>query len=674
MDSAAKTHEAEALETESKQKMRGLITMDKEKQIGNGKKILYLGAGLVIAAGLITGVLLAVFSGPSPQNQAEKNALTAAKRLVKNGNELEQQVRFNEALENNYLAVAAFYIKNGIRIPDGSLSKMAAAGNIEMLELLHKNGASDLDDALITAAAVGQIKSIEYLLKIGAKEKDRALLTAVAAEKKQAGEFLLKHGARPCMQVKEDKKNWHYSVKNGVCISSFNIEGKSCLYFAVAHNDLDLAEKLIKAGALNYSDALSLPLAVKQFNRPMIKLLIENGASAKNISLLDPFEKIISDKDVNYAYPIGNPRMDSEILQLLIKGGLDINQKNHKGHPLISVPINRIVLQCLLNAGAVPKTDAKDERLLEIPFNEITDDAALEWIKILVKAGANLYVNNGIPPYCDRYHPDLLYIAAKYGFIKTAKFLISNKLVVHPTSFLIAVKTGHNDIVKLMCSYIIDRHLPDIFKGLEDPFFLEYRTDSLCSHCSWLIALAQICDQNPDFSKRMILNSSFYQKNLLLRGAVLAEKKDLVRNLLKAGAKTSGYQEICLPKKAIRAQSGQQHNPFFGPITDYADKYCSNDDILILLGLKSEESVRLGLKPEKMAKPGDLTAEPGSGNAVIMAYDKIVLLPHEGETVDRYRIRFAKLKKEDSRYLAYDDEKAKPIIKKRKAQIAKDQN
>lgn len=205
------------------------------------------------------------------------------------------------ALRNGKDDVAKYLIINGANFTDPSFNNNSALwyavrdNKLDLASLLIEKGAdTNAGDypVLVTATQQGNLEMVEMLLEKGAlpnkivtkeyRASVSALFVAVANRKIDIVRALLKKNADVNFSIPNDSGLDHYNT----FVNATSCKGATALWFAAASGYSEIAELLIKNGALiesaptsgDYEGQTPLFAAAYRSHLSTVKLLLENGA------------------------------------------------------------------------------------------------------------------------------------------------------------------------------------------------------------------------------------------------------------------------------------------------------------------------------------------------------------------------------------------------------------
>ena len=296
----------------------------------------------------------------------------------------------------------------------------ASRGHVKVMELLVKKGAKldtiSLADfssdesvsALMTAAHSNQVEAVKTLIRLGAdvnlqsKNRSSALLLACK-----------------CESINTEIVD--VLLSNGATCSPGGMSFISPLEAVIANDNVDIAKILLKGGAtVCYGD---LYAACNKGNYAMVEALLQS-CSRENINKLP--------NDNNWWSPLmaSSSRGDDDIVELLLRHGLDIDKESSDGKYALLVAIERghvSTVELLLQKGAKVKKsiiDAVDLIVMYIPSYSpegicvLTESKALSIVKLLIDHGADV-------DYEDSTRTPLL-IAISKESLKVVELLVQN--------------------------------------------------------------------------------------------------------------------------------------------------------------------------------------------------------------------------------------------------------
>ena len=296
----------------------------------------------------------------------------------------------------------------------------ASRGHVKVMELLVKKGAKldtiSLADfssdesvsALMTAAHSNQVEAVKTLIRLGAdvnlqsKNRSSALLLACK-----------------CESINTEIVD--VLLSNGATCSPGGMSFISPLEAVIANDNVDIAKILLKGGAtVCYGD---LYAACNKGNYAMVEALLQS-CSRENINKLP--------NDNNWWSPLmaSSSRGDDDIVELLLRHGLDIDKESSDGKYALLVAIERghvSTVELLLQKGAKVKKsiiNAVDLIRMYIPSYSpegicvLTESKALSIVKLLIDHGADV-------DYEDSTRTPLL-IAISKESLKVVELLVQN--------------------------------------------------------------------------------------------------------------------------------------------------------------------------------------------------------------------------------------------------------
>ncbi|KAJ5428276.1 hypothetical protein N7445_009730 [Penicillium cf. griseofulvum] len=257
----------------------------------------------------------------------------------RSGEEEDEQLCFDWAVENNYHALLYFLLLKWVELSDHFPAVITAgysfAANKQSqfaMQILLRQG-TDIDSpnvegcpALFIQAALGNVEGMVMLLDNGADPngRDRArhgrpLIAAVYGGHTMATASLLQYGANPNMVDQHGMTALWWAIASGhfdivelllscgATTESVGSDGLTPLLFAATEGRIAYLELLIKNGAdINAQDTIgetALMRAVGEFSVPVLRLLLDNGA---DVHMKDEMGRTALDmaKEVNFGEAI----------------------------------------------------------------------------------------------------------------------------------------------------------------------------------------------------------------------------------------------------------------------------------------------------------------------------------------------------------------------------------
>lgn len=261
-------------------------------------------------------------------------------------------------------------ILNSIAREDAGALREALNGDAGNLNLVHKSGYTPLS----AAARVGNRELVQILLDKGAKievgtrensaQSVNAILMAAASGSIEVMQLLLDKGAD--LQAPQNGPVLNLAVQNGrremisflvdkgISLEGSRSGGYSPLILAIQSNLPEMVQFLIEKGAKvnpaehgnNAYSGYGTPLfsAVQQSNKPIVELLMANGAN--------PMQANRSDNQTPLSFALTNGRRD--LVELMLVKSVDINQKDKRGQTLLHLVLtgDGSMTKLLLDKGA----------------------------------------------------------------------------------------------------------------------------------------------------------------------------------------------------------------------------------------------------------------------------------------------------------------------------------
>jgi ankyrin repeat protein len=226
-------------------------------------------------------------------------------------------------------------------------------------------------------------------------------------------------------------------------------------------DDLEKARSLLDSGAnpnwRGASGSLPLYVAIRQGNAPIVRLLIERGASPA--MLVDSSGYTALHQAATYGY--------SEVIQVLIDAGADVNAKTKYGSTPATIAVSYAydeVARRLIQAGA------------SVTLVEAISAGAVEKVRELAAAGGDLAAKTG-----SWNEKTFLHVAAQRGHKEVAEFLLAqgadvnvrtNKVTAWGdvreggrTPLHFAAAGGHTEVAELLIAKGADVDVQDVWGG-----------------------------------------------------------------------------------------------------------------------------------------------------------------------------------------------------------------
>ncbi|OAP61509.1 hypothetical protein AYL99_03712 [Fonsecaea erecta] len=237
-----------------------------------------------------------------------------------------------------------------------------------------------LTDAIEAAAERGDIATLRLLLHEDSRYRETVLRSlgdslylAIAHEQRDVTEMLLAAGA----DVNGSRTGRAPLKVDGEWTSGASDTGRTPLFAAINLMDAPLSEILLTSGAaVNVLSSEGhiysvLPLAVARGERRLIKILIDEGAEIDACSRASESRS----NDRKSAVTVAAERNDLDSIKLLVEAGADVNA-SFGGDTALAAAVqngNTEIINYLVGCGAKP-----DQECLNIAIEKITDDALVE--------------------------------------------------------------------------------------------------------------------------------------------------------------------------------------------------------------------------------------------------------------------------------------------------------
>ena len=260
-------------------------------------------------------------------------------------------IAITTAASREHVPVVALLLREGADpnqkfISSSALSHAVSKQNGDLFRLLvshPKIKSEQLEDALVRAASLGHLDFVEGLIKAGVNPNGlladgNALIEAVRKGQVEAVELLIAKGANPNATDREGRS----------ILIRLSVSG------AYGDGSIEAVKLLITYGADPFvadSDGLSVLSQSARFGREAIVAALAETSFPLNRP----------DKNGNTALELAIDAGKSEIVQLLLKSGIDVNIKGHDGQPALVRVITgeccqkKKMLDLLIKNGANPK-------------------------------------------------------------------------------------------------------------------------------------------------------------------------------------------------------------------------------------------------------------------------------------------------------------------------------
>lgn len=253
----------------------------------------------------------------------------------------------------------------------------------------------------------------------------------------------------------QDAATWGHTevckilVSHGADLTLTNKSGATAFYQAVAYQRIEVARELLKhhRGQLDIccrDGGSPLHKAADLGDQEMVQFLLSNGAlfAAQNDAEMTPLH-------------LAANRGHSNIVQLLVLAGTDVNATSHKTKltPLcLASTCGHIeVIRYLLAQGAMVNHKGADSW---VPLFRASRGGHIESVEILLEGGANVL-------HVDYYKNTCLHLAVRSGELELVRTLLAHdhrvrrrllerKDAQHRTAQQIALTTAHIDVYKYL--------------------------------------------------------------------------------------------------------------------------------------------------------------------------------------------------------------------------------
>jgi uncharacterized protein len=217
------------------------------------------------------------------------------------------------------------------------------------------------------------------------------------------------------------------------------------LYEAVTNKSYDKVESILRSGAkvnkANKKGSFPLWIAVWNDDSAMVKLLLANGADAK--------QRFSKGEGKASCLEIASQNGSYAIVRILVEAGVDINEKGYVGHTAFRIASRNghtEIVKYLAGKGADIETKGDDEAT---PLEAAAGKGHLEIVQFLIEKGAK--VNHQ-----DKEGDTPLGEAAKAGFVDVIQYLLSKgadtslKNIYGRTAEDLAKISGHPKVADLL--------------------------------------------------------------------------------------------------------------------------------------------------------------------------------------------------------------------------------
>jgi ankyrin repeat protein len=369
---------------------------------------------------------------------AESGNLELVQYLVAKGADVRSRDGSNHtplhlAAGNGHEKIVGYLLDQGAKVDDvensgnTALHKAANCGDLETVKLLVERGAKVRQASeygpggwmpIHHAATSDSVPTVEYLLKHGAKVND-----LTSNQVTTPLQLSLMFGGTDVVR---------YLVKHGANVSPVHEHEGAAIHIAAGERgDLSLVQLLVshgsKVNAFDNEGQLPIHLAAREARVDIVKWLILHGSPVNKpsaISTAGGCNCSSSGGETVYGAetPLHVANGNTEIVKLLLENGASANVKNYKRHtPLMYSLGNPESVKLLLEHGANPKTATRDGQTALHWACE--SSANVDSIKFLLdyKADPNAVDNHGDSP---------LHLACDKGKLEVSKLLLSRGAVI----------------------------------------------------------------------------------------------------------------------------------------------------------------------------------------------------------------------------------------------------
>lgn len=294
------------------------------------------------------------------------------------------------AIQSNNPSIVSLLLSHGAKVNQNyfdstPLRRAVEINNVEMVKLLVKEGGNvnevyphSFNTPLSLAVGLGSPVMIDLLLQLGAKDERRkyqneglTLLALAAAE-----------GKLESIKVLINNNN-NNNIDNNNGVNERDVNGKTALHHAViSGGNEEIVELLIKIGAkVDARDKHGFTPLFYSSDVEMIKKLLEGGADVNNDLVL--FHSTVTGKE--------------EVVEELIKNGVEVNKKNKKGQTALFFSYNNInIFNQLINGGANPHAvDNNNNTILHMFAERENNDFESEvFIRRVLELGVDVNARN----------------------------------------------------------------------------------------------------------------------------------------------------------------------------------------------------------------------------------------------------------------------------------------
>lgn len=269
------------------------------------------------------------------------NSKYVVEQLIRRGADVRNYKVLEAALHRVYwkpaeLPVLELLIRAGASITPHILNFAAYDNAPAELEMLRLAGGHYTQKSLDLATSRGNVEAMKYFIGLGLQLEDvtpGALHLATKSGKIEAIKFVLQTGVdidglssegRPALSYTTSPKVLDYLASKGANLDQMNTSGRTAFHTAIASFNLEAVEWFLKKG-----------ISPRQMTR--------EGVPAVQVG----FTSLSSETEKYFA-----------IIDLLIKAGADINQRDQEGYSLLmrtamtTAPARREAIKFLLNRGA----------------------------------------------------------------------------------------------------------------------------------------------------------------------------------------------------------------------------------------------------------------------------------------------------------------------------------